>query len=288
MHRRMPGSMRTRHEFSDLIGGRLSSPDASCRLIGLARQLIIEEALEAETRDGLGRGRCGHGGGPGRGHGNGIRIGGLRTAEVAIECTAPQVAGGEEPFGSRIHSELKGNTERLETPAQDLLVRALSVREMEDAFRDEPPPGSWLTPTLWALRVPLRNPCAALPPPSPTANEWFAVLVPAGMPGVLGGGAIPVLVDSSSKVLSPINSKVGRFSAATSASLTGFRGAGSCRIPSGRKPESGLAQQSRLAALPKSAGAVGQTCLDQPVAGACRRTVGTSDPSGMHPPAIDR
>ena len=137
MQRRIPGSMRTRHELSDLIEGKLSSPDARGQLVDLAARLIIEEALEAETRDTLGRGYYEHGGDPGRGHRNGNRTGRLRTAEGAVEYTAPQVAGGEEPFRSRIRSELKGNTERLERLATELLARGLSTRDIEDAFRDE-------------------------------------------------------------------------------------------------------------------------------------------------------
>ncbi len=47
MHRRIPGSMRTRHEFSDLIEGRLSSAGARGQLVELATRLIIEEAPQA-------------------------------------------------------------------------------------------------------------------------------------------------------------------------------------------------------------------------------------------------
>ena len=68
MQRRIPGSMRTRHELSDLIEGRLASPDARSQLVDLATRLIVEEALEAETRDRLGRDYYEHGGdAPGRG-----------------------------------------------------------------------------------------------------------------------------------------------------------------------------------------------------------------------------
>ena len=75
MQGRIPGSMRTRHELSDLIEGKLSSPDARSQLVEFATRLIVEEALEAETRDRLGRDCCEHGGEPGRGHRNGNRTG---------------------------------------------------------------------------------------------------------------------------------------------------------------------------------------------------------------------
>ncbi len=54
MRTRIPGSMRTRQSLSDLIEGRLSSPDGRSDLVRLATRLIVEEALEAESRDALG------------------------------------------------------------------------------------------------------------------------------------------------------------------------------------------------------------------------------------------
>ena len=55
MANRLPASMRTRQNLSDLIEGRLSSPDGRSELVKLAARLIIEEALEEESRDALGR-----------------------------------------------------------------------------------------------------------------------------------------------------------------------------------------------------------------------------------------
>jgi hypothetical protein len=47
--------MRTREELSALIEGRLSSPAGRSALVELATRLIVEEALEGEARDALGR-----------------------------------------------------------------------------------------------------------------------------------------------------------------------------------------------------------------------------------------
>jgi hypothetical protein len=47
--------MRTRQNLSDLIEGRLSSADGRSELVKLAARLIIEEALEEESRDAVGR-----------------------------------------------------------------------------------------------------------------------------------------------------------------------------------------------------------------------------------------
>jgi putative transposase len=137
MEKRVPPSMRTRQALSELIEGRLASPDGRAELVKLATRLIVEEALEAECRDALGRDYYERGAEAGRGYRNGVRAGRLRTAEGLIDYAAPQVAGREEPFRSEIRQHLKGRTEALEDLAVELLARGLSVRDIEDAFRDE-------------------------------------------------------------------------------------------------------------------------------------------------------
>jgi len=137
MEKRIPGSMRTRQSLSDLIEGRLSSPDGRTELVRLATRLIVEEALEAESRDAVGRGYYEHGARPGQGYRNGSRPGRLKTAEGMVEYAAPQIAGRDEPFRSEIREQLKGRTQALEDLAVELLARGLSVRDIEDAFKDE-------------------------------------------------------------------------------------------------------------------------------------------------------
>ena len=66
-----------------------------------------------------------------------MRTGRLKTAEGLIDFAAPQVAGREAPFRSEIREHLKGRTEALEGLAVELLARGLSVRDIEDAFKDE-------------------------------------------------------------------------------------------------------------------------------------------------------
>jgi hypothetical protein len=56
MATRLPASERTREELRDLIKGRLASSDERSALRRLAPRLIVEEALEAEVEDALGRG----------------------------------------------------------------------------------------------------------------------------------------------------------------------------------------------------------------------------------------
>ena len=106
--------MRTRQNLSELIEERLSSLDGRSDLVKLAARLIIEEALEEESRDALGRDYYERGGDPDRGYRNGVREGRLKTAEGMIPFSAPQIADSKEPFRSEIRQHLKGRTEALQ------------------------------------------------------------------------------------------------------------------------------------------------------------------------------
>ena len=131
MRQRVPGSMRTRHALSDLITGRLSSPDGWAELVKLAMRRIVEGTLEAESRDALGQDYYGHGAEPGSGYRNGVRTGRLRTAEGLVEDSAPQIAGRDELWRSEIRERLKGRTRALE----DLALGALGPRPVGSRHR---------------------------------------------------------------------------------------------------------------------------------------------------------
>jgi putative transposase len=137
MGTRIPASMRTREALSALIEGRLASPAGRSELVELATRLIVEEALEGEVRDALDRGYYERGDAPGQGHRNGHRTHRLKSAEGGLEYSAPQVAGLAQPFRSALRDHLKGHTEALESLAVEMLARGLSVRDIEDAFKDE-------------------------------------------------------------------------------------------------------------------------------------------------------
>src|SRR6185503_438099 len=96
-----------------LIEGRLSTASAKDELVKLATRLIVEEALEGEAGDALGREYYEHGAQPGQGYRNGYRPGRLKTAEGRMEYSAPQIAGRDEPFRSAIREHLKGHSRGL-------------------------------------------------------------------------------------------------------------------------------------------------------------------------------
>src|SRR5205823_5858157 len=106
---RIPASERTREKLKAVIEGS-SEGGGTSELVRLAARLIIEEALEGEARDALGRDYYARGAAPGAGYRNGYRTGQLRSAEGAIEYRAPQIADRREPFRSAIREIVRGRT----------------------------------------------------------------------------------------------------------------------------------------------------------------------------------
>ena len=100
----------------------------------LAARLIIEEALEGEARDALGRDYYARGATPGTGYRNGYRRGRVPSAEGAIEYSAPQIADRDAPFRSRIREVVRGRTQELEALAVEMYARGLSTRDIEAVF----------------------------------------------------------------------------------------------------------------------------------------------------------
>jgi putative transposase len=135
---RISAAEKTRELLRALIDGRrLGTPPDRSSLMLLAAQLILEEALEGEVSDALGRARYERSAGEAKGYRNGYRGGRMKTAEGMVEFSAPQVRDTPEPFVSAIRENLSGRTKALEDLAVELYARGLSTRDIEDAFKDE-------------------------------------------------------------------------------------------------------------------------------------------------------
>ena len=133
---RIPASERTREKLKAVIEGS-SKAGGTSQLVRLAARLIIEEALEGEVRDALGREYYARGAVPGAGYRNGYRLGRLNSAEGRIEYSAPQIADRAAPFRSAIREIVRGRTAELEALAVEMYARGLSTRDIEALFADE-------------------------------------------------------------------------------------------------------------------------------------------------------
>lgn len=139
MSQRVPPSVRTGQKIRDLIAG--GDQDVKSQFLRLAVEQVVEQLLEAEVADVLGRDYYEHSERAAdtersaRGHRNGYRTNRLRSAEGAIAYEAPQVRGVEPPFGSPLRALLDGRSDELERLATELYARGLSTRDIEDATR---------------------------------------------------------------------------------------------------------------------------------------------------------
>jgi putative transposase len=131
---RVPASERTSQRIEQLMNA-IEAGEESASFTQLGLRKVIEELLEAEVSDRLGRGYYERS--SGSGHRNGYRNGRLKTAEGEVEYEVPQVRGLEEPFRSRIRPGLGKRTEALEDLAVEMYARGLSTRDIEAAVCDE-------------------------------------------------------------------------------------------------------------------------------------------------------
>jgi hypothetical protein len=103
---RLSAPERTREELRALMNGDLGTAAGRGDLVRLALRLIVEEALESEVSDDLGRERYERGEGEKAGYRNGYRPGKVKTAEGAVEYSALQVRDTPEPFISNVRAAL--------------------------------------------------------------------------------------------------------------------------------------------------------------------------------------
>jgi putative transposase len=135
---RVAPSDRLKQELAALLssGLRPAEADPAGQLVRLAARLVLQEALEQEQTDFIGRGRYERGEAPRQGYRNGYESASLQTAEGRLDVAAPQVRGSERPYRSRLLAFLGEHTEVLEKLAVEMYARGLSTRDVEAAFTE--------------------------------------------------------------------------------------------------------------------------------------------------------
>jgi transposase-like protein len=131
-------SQRLREElqsFVEHLEGVEDGKGALSELVRRAVGLIVQESLEAEQRDFIGRERYERG--EGRGYRSGYSRGQLKTAEGRVEVERPQVREAGETYRSKLYEFLRGHSEVVERLATEMYARGLSTRDVEAAFTDE-------------------------------------------------------------------------------------------------------------------------------------------------------
>lgn len=136
---RIAPSETIRQDLRQLLSGglRTSDTDPLGEMMRLAARLVLQEALEAEQADFLGRGRYERNAQEDKqGSRNGYEPGSLRTAEGKLPISLPQVRGASQPFRSALLNFLGEHTDVLHRLVTEMYARGLSTRDVEDAFTD--------------------------------------------------------------------------------------------------------------------------------------------------------
>ena len=157
--KRLPPTEQIDNEINKLrynLGEEDSPKDFLSKLIRLGMQRIVQEILETEVQDHIGRGYYKHAD-AGNGHRNGYEPASIKTAEGRLDIQKPQVRGGDSSFVSQTWPHIKKHTEQLEHIAVEMYVRGCSTRDIEDLLKDDK---GWillsksgvsrLNETLWA------------------------------------------------------------------------------------------------------------------------------------------
>jgi len=135
---RIPPSERISKEIMEIIQN-LSNQENNQKLLGQLMQLsmrkLVQELLEKEVEEYLGRSYYEHGE-MGRGYRNGYKRAHLKTAEDRLLVQKPQVSDSPETFNSQLWSHIKGRTEQLERIAVEMYARGCSTRDIEELLKD--------------------------------------------------------------------------------------------------------------------------------------------------------
>lgn len=136
MNTRIAPSERVEQELHAFLGNGIQESEQPLSMfLKLAIQKVVQEAIEQEVTDFLGRERYERQPEV-KGYRNGYKPGRIRSAEGEIPLEVPQVRDSEQPYQSKLLQFLRGNSDVLEYLVTQMYSRGLSTRDVEEAFRD--------------------------------------------------------------------------------------------------------------------------------------------------------
>jgi putative transposase len=137
--KRIPPSQQIRQEISSLLSEGIKREEKHFDITGEQRgQHLLQEALEQEVTDHLGRGYYErlreeelH-----RGYRSGYEPRAVKTSEGRVELKIPQVRETLEPYRSKVVPLIGRKSSLLEYLVQEMYARGLWTRDIEDLFQD--------------------------------------------------------------------------------------------------------------------------------------------------------
>jgi putative transposase len=136
MEKKIAPSERKAQELSALMHGQReaqSGEELLSTLVRLSTERVLQDALEQEQAEALGRGRYERREEEG-GYRNGYERGTLKTAEGVLRVQVPQIRGRDEPYRSQLWSQVAKTSEVLKRLIVELYAGGLSQRAMESSL----------------------------------------------------------------------------------------------------------------------------------------------------------
>ena len=104
--------------------------------IRASARCCLQEAIEQEVSEFLGRGHYQRGARHRQGYRNGYEAKSLASAEGPLQVQVPQLRATQEPFRSQLTQGLAATPGALEKLVVGMYVRGLSTRDIEDLFSE--------------------------------------------------------------------------------------------------------------------------------------------------------
>jgi putative transposase len=133
MSQRIAPSEQKAQELRAMLAGQSEAQSGGewlSTLVRLSTERVLQEALEQEQAETLGRARYERRAGS-QGYRNGYEEGTLKTAEGVLRLKVPQISGRTEPARSQLWSGLANTSEILKTLIVEMYAGGMSQRDIE-------------------------------------------------------------------------------------------------------------------------------------------------------------
>jgi len=133
MPERIAPSEQKAQELRTMLHGQSeaqSGEELLSLLVRLSTERVLQEALEQEQAEALGRGRYVRREGT-SGYRNAYESGTLKTAEGVLRVQVPQVRGREAPYQSRLWSQVASTSDILKRLIVEMYAGGMSQRDIE-------------------------------------------------------------------------------------------------------------------------------------------------------------
>jgi transposase-like protein len=136
--KKIPPSERISKEIEEILhNGTSEDDDLLSTLVKKSVKKLIQEVIEQEVHDYLGRGYFERNNESKRGYRNGYENKYIRTSEGRLPIEVPQLRETDETYRSKFLSQIDTRSGELERLIIEMYARGLSTRDIEDTLKDK-------------------------------------------------------------------------------------------------------------------------------------------------------